>query len=87
MEQSSIPHWRQQSVPHSGLREALLAPMAAPSLPDVARSFFLRMGRERRKLRTPWSRALHPRMKLRALTQLRLQSPNPDPNTIPIMAG
>ena len=38
MEQSSIPHWRQQSVPHSGVREALLAPMAAPALPDVVRS-------------------------------------------------
>ncbi|MBJ7424061.1 MAG: hypothetical protein JHD23_06180 [Akkermansiaceae bacterium] len=39
------------------------------------------------ELRTPWSKALHPRMKLRALTPLRLQSPNPDPNMIPIMAG
>ncbi len=38
MEQSSIHRWRQQSVPHSGVREALLAPMAAPALPDVARS-------------------------------------------------
>jgi hypothetical protein len=38
MEQSSIHHWRQQSVPHSGVREALLAPMAAPALPDAARS-------------------------------------------------
>jgi len=26
MEQSAIRHWRQQSVPHSGVREALLAP-------------------------------------------------------------
>jgi hypothetical protein len=38
MEQSSISRRRQQSVPHSGVREALLAPMAAPALPDVARS-------------------------------------------------
>ena len=38
MEQSSIHRWRQQSVPHSGVREALLAPMAAPALPDVVRS-------------------------------------------------
>jgi hypothetical protein len=29
---------RQQSVPHLGLREALLAPMAAPALPDAVRS-------------------------------------------------
>jgi hypothetical protein len=41
MEQSSIRHRRQQSVPHSGVREALLAPAAAPALPDVARSFFI----------------------------------------------
>jgi hypothetical protein len=27
-------------VPHSGLREALLAPTAAPALPDAGRSFF-----------------------------------------------
>jgi hypothetical protein len=40
MEQSSIPRRRQQSVPHPGVREALLAPMAAPALPDVARSVF-----------------------------------------------
>jgi hypothetical protein len=37
---ASIHHRRQQSVPHSGLREALLAPMVAPALPDVGRSFF-----------------------------------------------
>ena len=42
MEQSSIHRWRQQSVPHSGVREALLAPTAAPALPDVGRSIFLR---------------------------------------------
>ena len=35
---ASIPRWRQQSVPHSGVRDALLAPMAAPALPDAARS-------------------------------------------------
>jgi hypothetical protein len=29
---------RQQSVPHSGVREALLAPMVAPALPDAGRS-------------------------------------------------
>ena len=34
-----IPRRRQQqSVPHPGLREALLAPTAAPALPDVVRS-------------------------------------------------
>jgi hypothetical protein len=38
MEQSSIRHRRQQSVPQSGVREALLAPTAAPALPDAARS-------------------------------------------------
>jgi hypothetical protein len=38
MEQSSISRRRQQSVPHSGVREALLAPMVAPALPDAARS-------------------------------------------------
>ena len=38
MVQSSIHRRRQQSVPHPGVREALLAPMAAPALPDVARS-------------------------------------------------
>ena len=35
---AAIPLRRQQSVPHSGVREALLAPMAAPALPDVVRS-------------------------------------------------
>ncbi len=35
---ASIPRWRQQSVPHSGVREALLAPTAALALPDAARS-------------------------------------------------
>jgi hypothetical protein len=35
---ASIRHRRQQSVPHSGVREALLAPMAAPALPDEVRS-------------------------------------------------
>ena len=29
---------RQQSVPHSGVRKALLAPMAAPALPDAVRN-------------------------------------------------
>ena len=38
MEQSFIHRWQQQSVPHSGVREALLAPLVAPALPDVARS-------------------------------------------------
>ena len=44
---SSAPHRaehpsprRQQSVPHSGVREALLAPTAAPALPDAVRSVF-----------------------------------------------
>jgi hypothetical protein len=37
---ASIRRWRQQSVPHSGLREALLAPRVAPALPDAGRSFF-----------------------------------------------
>ena len=37
---ASIPHRRQQSVPHSGVREALLAPTAAPALPDEVRSVF-----------------------------------------------
>jgi len=40
MEQSAIRHWRQQSVPHSGVREALLAPVAVPALPDAVRSLF-----------------------------------------------
>ena len=39
-------HRRQQSVPHSGLREALLAPMVAPALPDMVRSSSLRLRRE-----------------------------------------
>ena len=38
MEQSSISRRRQQSVQHSGVREALLAPMVAPALPDAGRS-------------------------------------------------
>ena len=42
-----IPRRRQQSVPHSGVREALLAPMAAPALPDVARSSSCAGGRGR----------------------------------------
>ena len=37
---ASIRHWRQQSVPHSGRREALLAPTATPALPDAERSLF-----------------------------------------------
>ena len=40
MEQSSIYRRRQQSVPHSGVRDALLAPAAAPALPDAVRSVF-----------------------------------------------
>jgi len=35
---AAIPLRRQQSVPHSGVREALLAPMVAPALPDAVRS-------------------------------------------------
>ena len=37
---ASIRHRRQQNVPHSGVREALLAPTAAPALPDAVRSVF-----------------------------------------------
>jgi len=55
---ASIRRWRQQSVPHSGVREALLAPMAAPALPDAVRSVFLL--REEEELRTAWSRASIP---------------------------
>ena len=40
MEQSIHPPRRQQSMQHSGVREALLAPMAAPALPDEVRSVF-----------------------------------------------
>jgi len=60
VEQSSIHHWRQQSVPHSGLRGAVLAPMAAPALPDVARSSSCVRKEKEEELRPTWSRARIP---------------------------
>jgi hypothetical protein len=60
MEQSSIRHRRQQSVPHSGVREALLAPAVAPALPDAARSFFIFGRFEEKKSSAPHGAELHP---------------------------
>ena len=45
----------EQSVPHSGVREALLAPTADPALPDAVRSSSC--AREEQVLRAAWSRA------------------------------
>ena len=64
---SSAPHGaelnpprRQQSMPHSGVREALLAPTAAPALPDAVRSIFPRHVPQKEELRPTWSRAPSP---------------------------
>jgi hypothetical protein len=50
-------------VPHSGVREALLAPTVDPALPDAVRSFFI-FGRleekEKRKSSAPHGAELHP---------------------------
>ena len=53
MEQSIHPPRRQQSVPRSGVREALLAPVAAPALPDAVRSVFPRHAPQKRKNSAP----------------------------------
>jgi len=56
-------HGRQQSVPHSGVREALLAPVAVPALPDAVRSSSVAdpcKRKTKRKSSAPHGAELHP---------------------------